>query len=213
MQEKQEAASKIQAVQRGKQARREQREREEAAVKIQSVHRGRTSRKSPEQKERQDQLNKIRTVWNQMIKGTRNNGEWVGASEVLKGFKLLGAKSMTMEEAQALSRHISKNKDGRVRKAEFESYCMQSLTEKREKEKAKRSKAEQLNRLQEKDRRKSKNNRGGRANRRGGRRPNNNPRSPQSPKLSPTPPPPRRRDDNNNSSTNQTNNNRNYSEN
>ena len=57
--------------------------------------------------------------------------EWVGASEILKGFKLLGAHTMTMQGAIELAKYMSKSNDGRVTKDEFESYCMKSLTEKK----------------------------------------------------------------------------------
>ena len=185
LQEKQEAAAKIQAVQRGKQARKELREREEAAVKIQSVQRSRAARKRPEQRERQEQLHKIREVWKKMVKGARKPDGWVGASEILKGFKLLGADNMSTQEAQALAKYISKNNDGRVYKPDFETYCMKTLKEAKEAELKKRNKADKLNKMQEKDRKKT---RGRNSNRGRTRASGNNPRSPQSKKISPTPP-------------------------
>ena len=117
MQEREEAAAKIQAVQRGKKARKEQLEREQAAIKIQAAQRGKAARRDPREQEQRAQMTKIRSVWKQMTIGRRH--EWVGASEILKGFKLLGAHTMTMQGAIELAKCMSKNNDGRVTKDEF----------------------------------------------------------------------------------------------
>ena len=138
-----EAAAKIQAVQRGKQARKERQERDEAAARIQAVQRGRKARQT-QRTNGAKQLEKIRLVWKKMDRG---NQGWVGAEDVLKGFRMLGATTMTPPEARELARYMSVNGDGRVTKAEFEKYCLTSLanppSQPRQPKQAKRSPAVQ----------------------------------------------------------------------
>ena len=128
LRDKEDAARKIQAVQRGRQERKDLKEREDAAVRIQAIQRGRQERASTREKESRQrvykQTQKIRGVWKKMDRGNRG---WVGPEDILKGFKLLGATTMTPQEARELSRFISKNGDGRVVQAEFEDYCRSSL--------------------------------------------------------------------------------------
>ena len=76
------AAMKIQAVQRGRVARREMHERQQAAMKIQSVHRGRQQRK--EMKEREEAAIKIQSVHRgraQRKKGQVSQYDWVANSK------------------------------------------------------------------------------------------------------------------------------------
>jgi len=138
-----EAAAKIQAVQRGKQARQEQKERDEAAARIQAAQRGRKARQT-QSTAGAKQLEKIRLVWKKMDRGSQG---WVGAEDVLKGFRMLGATTMTPPEARELARYMSVNGDGRVTKAEFEKYCLTSLanppSQPRQPKQAKRSPAVQ----------------------------------------------------------------------
>ena len=76
------AALKIQAVQRGRLARREMRERQQAATKIQSVHRGRQQRKA--MKEKDQAAIKIQSVHRgraQRKKGQVSQYDWVANSK------------------------------------------------------------------------------------------------------------------------------------